>query len=48
MSHVKWGTPESLRALLCELVSWQSRTLTEGECNFAYNLNAKLMELDYF
>ncbi|MEH7342971.1 M20/M25/M40 family metallo-hydrolase [Bacillus sp. JJ1532] len=48
MSHVKWGTPESLRALLCELVSWQSRTLTEGECKFAYNLNAKLMELDYF
>ncbi|KAB2332085.1 M20/M25/M40 family metallo-hydrolase [Cytobacillus depressus] len=48
MSNVKWGTPESLRALLCELVSWQSRTLTEGECEFAYNVKAKLMELDYF
>jgi arginine utilization protein RocB len=48
MSHVKWGTPESLCALLCELVSWQSRTLTEGECEFAHNIKAKFMELDYF
>lgn len=48
MSNVKWGTPESLCALLCELVSWQSRTLTEGESEFAHKVKAKFMELDYF
>ncbi len=48
MNTVKWGTPELLRALLCELVSWQSRTLTEGEREFAHNVKAKFMELDYF
>lgn len=48
MSNVKWGNPESLRALLCELVSWQSRTLTKGECEFSDKVRAKLMELDYF
>lgn len=44
----KWGTPELLCDLLCELVSWESRTLTEGECEFAPKLKAKLMELNYF
>ncbi|MBS4193079.1 M20/M25/M40 family metallo-hydrolase [Bacillus sp. FJAT-49705] len=48
MSNVKWGTPQSLRALLCDLVSWQSRTLTDGELEFAYLVKSKLMELDYF
>ena len=48
MSQLKWGSSESLRALLCELVSWQSRTLTDGECQFAYKVKDKLMELDYF
>lgn len=48
MSNARWGTPESLRALICELVSWQSRTLTDGERKFAHNLKETLMELDYF
>ncbi|MBU8880414.1 M20/M25/M40 family metallo-hydrolase [Bacillus sp. FJAT-29790] len=48
MGNLKWGTPDSLRALLCELVSWQSRTFTEGEREFAHNIKAKFMELDYF
>ena len=43
-----WNTPEKLRALLCELVSWDSRTLTEGERTFAPKLEAKLKRLDYF
>ncbi|WP_066295310.1 M20/M25/M40 family metallo-hydrolase [Bacillus sp. FJAT-29937] len=44
----KWGTSEQLRALLCDLVSWDSRTLTEGECAFAPKVTEKLGELDYF
>ncbi len=44
----KWGTSEQLRSLLCELVSWDSRTLTEGECAFASKVVEKLGELDYF
>lgn len=48
MSNTIWGTPEKLHALLCELVSWQSRTKTEGECLFAEKLKDKLMELVYF
>ncbi|MFK2825911.1 M20/M25/M40 family metallo-hydrolase [Bacillus sp. B190/17] len=48
MSRLLWGTPETLRALLCELVSWESRTLTDGERRFAYNVQEKLNELDYF
>ncbi|ANU27503.1 M20/M25/M40 family metallo-hydrolase [Planococcus versutus] len=43
-----WGTPEKLQALLCELVSWKSLTLTDGEVEFAYKLKDKLMELPYF
>jgi len=43
-----WNTPEKLRALLCELVSWDSRTLTEGEQNFAPKLAAKIARLSYF
>ena len=43
-----WGTPSTLRELLCELVSWDSRTLTEGENTFAPKLESKLNELAYF
>lgn len=43
-----WGTPEKLQDLLCELVSWKSLTLTEGEVEFAYKLKEKLEELPYF
>lgn len=43
-----WGTPEKLQDLLCELVSWKSLTLTDGEVEFAYKLKDKLMELPYF
>ena len=35
-------------SLLCEFVSWDSRTLTEGERAFAPKLVAKLKELEYF
>ncbi|WKA54036.1 M20/M25/M40 family metallo-hydrolase [Planococcus shixiaomingii] len=43
-----WGTPEKLQELLCELVSWKSITLSEGEVDFAYNLKEKLDLLPYF
>lgn len=45
---MKWDTPEKLRALLCELVSWESETLTIGEKIFSRNLFAVLQELSYF
>ncbi|WP_257349695.1 M20/M25/M40 family metallo-hydrolase [Pseudalkalibacillus decolorationis] len=48
MSQYSWGTPDSLRNLLCELVSWESQTFTKGEQEFALKVQAKLMELDYF
>ena len=48
MKELLWDTPEKLRALLCELVSWDSRTLTEGERTFAPKLEAKLKRLAYF
>lgn len=48
MSQYLWNTPEKLRALLSELVSWDSRTLTEGERTFAPKLEAKLKRIDYF
>ena len=48
MGQLLWDTPEKLRALLCELVSWDSRTLTEGEQTFAPKLEAKLKRLAYF
>ncbi|WP_040226717.1 M20/M25/M40 family metallo-hydrolase [Bhargavaea cecembensis] len=44
----RWDTPEARRALLCELVSWDSRTLTEGERLFAHRLETKLREMDHF
>ena len=48
MNQLLWGTPSTLRSLLCELVSWDSRTLTDGERAFAPKLEAKLKELAYF
>ncbi|MCT6924069.1 M20/M25/M40 family metallo-hydrolase [Metasolibacillus sp.] len=45
---MNWNTPEKLRALLCEIVSWESRTLTQGENEFAYKLKDKLQTLSYF
>lgn len=48
LNSLQWNTPEKLRALLCELVSWESRTHTEGERSFPYKLQQKLRELTYF
>lgn len=48
MTQLRWGEPEALRALLCEVVSWKSMTLTEGEREFPVKLQAKLQKLDYF
>lgn len=48
MNELRWGNPSTLRALLCELVSWDSRTLTEGERMFAPKVVGKLNELSYF
>ena len=48
MYNYLWNTPEKLRALLCEIVSWESRTLTKGETEFAYKLKNKLQTLSYF
>ncbi|XXM71969.1 M20/M25/M40 family metallo-hydrolase [Lysinibacillus sphaericus] len=44
----QWGTPDSLRALLCELVGWHSRTLTEGEIEFAGKVYEKMKGVPYF
>jgi arginine utilization protein RocB len=48
MNQLEWGTPEALRKLLCEVVSWKSMTLTEGEREFSLKLYAKLQNLVYF
>lgn len=48
MENIRWSNPEQLRALLCELVSWDSRTGTKGEIEFAHKLKEKLLQLDYF
>ncbi|MGX9134477.1 M20/M25/M40 family metallo-hydrolase [Rummeliibacillus sp. JY-2-4R] len=43
-----WNTPEKLRALLFEIVGWESQTLTQGEKLFSKKLEAKLQQLNYF
>ena len=43
-----WDTPEKLEDLLCELVSWESIYLTQGEAEFPVKLKGLLGELDYF
>ncbi len=48
MEKLQWGHKESLRALLLELVSWDSLTGTEGEKRFAHLLKEKLMSLEYY
>lgn len=48
MTQLRWGTPEALRRLLCEVVSWRSMTLTEGERKFPLKVQAKLEGLGYF
>ncbi|RUL51090.1 MULTISPECIES: M20/M25/M40 family metallo-hydrolase [Lysinibacillus] len=45
---MKWDTPEKLKTLLYELVSWESQTLTKGEQEFSKKLIAKLQLLPYF
>ncbi|MGG3467600.1 M20/M25/M40 family metallo-hydrolase [Neobacillus pocheonensis] len=48
MEQLRWGTPDALRRLLCEVVSWKSMTLTEGEREFPFKVHAKLAEVTYF
>ncbi len=48
MSQRLWSTPDSLKHLLCELVSWESRTFTEGEKEFPIKLTEKLKKIPYF
>ncbi|REB08620.1 M20/M25/M40 family metallo-hydrolase [Sporosarcina sp. BI001-red] len=48
MSTSQWNTPASLRGLLNELVSWESRTTTDGECTFSTRVAEKLKTLSYF
>ncbi|MEH7332365.1 M20/M25/M40 family metallo-hydrolase [Neobacillus drentensis] len=48
MEQLRWGTPDALRRLLCEVVSWKSMTLTEGEREFPSKVQAKLAEVTYF
>ncbi len=45
---LQWNTPETLRALLCELVNWESRTTTDGEKAFPHRLAEKLRSIPYF
>ncbi|ASN06145.1 M20/M25/M40 family metallo-hydrolase [Virgibacillus necropolis] len=48
MNKLRWETPNDLRSLLSEIVSWKSITLSEGERQFPMKLQAKLQDLDYF
>lgn len=48
MGNKKWESPEQLRELICELVSWHSRTGTKGEIEFPHKLKDKLLENSYF
>ncbi|WP_416148649.1 M20/M25/M40 family metallo-hydrolase [Salipaludibacillus sp. HK11] len=48
MNAMLWDTPDALRELLCELVSWESRTFSAGECGFPLKLESKLKKLPYF
>lgn len=45
---MKWNTPEDLQDLLCEVVSWHSRTGTQGEIDFPHKLKEKLFDQEYF
>jgi arginine utilization protein RocB len=48
MTELLWSTPEALRSLLCEVVSWKSLTLSDGERDFPYKIQAKLQGVPYF
>ncbi|CRK82280.1 M20/M25/M40 family metallo-hydrolase [Neobacillus massiliamazoniensis] len=48
MEQLRWGTPQTLRELLCEVVSWKSMTLTDGEREFPSKILTKLQDLVYF
>ena len=46
--HTLWQTEQDLENLIHEVVSWDSRTGTEGEITFPNKLRNKLLELAYF
>lgn len=48
MKQLYWDTPEKLRDLLLELVSWQSMTLSAGEREFPIKLMRKFQNLEYY
>jgi arginine utilization protein RocB len=48
MAEYLWATKEGLCDLLCEVVSWDSRTLTQGEVEFPEKVKSKLQHLPYF
>jgi arginine utilization protein RocB len=48
MNQLKWGTPDALRSLLCEVVGERSMTLTDGERQFPSKIQARLQEIAYF
>jgi arginine utilization protein RocB len=45
---LRWSDPTSLRGLLCELVSCESGTGSDGEAQFPFRLAERLRELPYF
>ncbi|WP_411842753.1 M20/M25/M40 family metallo-hydrolase [Salinicoccus sp. HZC-1] len=45
---MNWNTKEQLEDLLCQLVSWDSRTGTEGEVLFPYKLKDEFFKMDHF
>ncbi|WP_019412619.1 M20/M25/M40 family metallo-hydrolase [Paenisporosarcina sp. TG20] len=48
MTELMWSTPDALRTLLNEVVSWRSMTLSEGEREFPYKIQSKLQDIPYF
>lgn len=48
MKDMMWNSPDQLRKLVCELVSWDSRTGTKGEIDFANKIQEKLLCMNYF
>jgi len=48
MTELMWSNPDALRSLLCELVSWKSMTLSDGEREFPFKVQSKLQDIPYF
>lgn len=48
MTKLMWSTPDELRTLLCEVVSWKSMTLSDGEREFPFKVQSKLHDIPYF